>query len=60
MKKQKKAAHGGKRKGAGRPLGTGTGILRVTKSVSMRQPDWDRLDAKRGEQPRGAYIASKI
>jgi hypothetical protein len=56
----KKKTHGGKRKGAGRPLGTGTGILRVTKSVSMRQADWDRLDKKRGDQPRGAFIATKI
>ncbi len=58
--KKKTNKHGGARKGAGRPVGTGTGRKAITKSVTMPHSAWDRLDARRGDKTRGAYIAAKI
>jgi hypothetical protein len=58
----KKPTHGGARKGAGRPAGTGTGRTAVTRSVSMSAEAWAKLDAacKKADLSRGAYIAKKL
>lgn len=48
---------GGKREGAGRPK---TGRTVVTRSVSMPQEAWDKLDALRGEKSRGQWIAERV
>jgi hypothetical protein len=56
--------HGGPRKGAGRPKGArgkkAKGRLAVTKSISMLQKCWDRLDDARKDQSRGKYISTKL
>jgi hypothetical protein len=57
---KKKNTHGGARKGAGRPVGTGTGRKAITKSVTMLKPAWDRLDEQRKLESRGEYIARKL
>ena len=49
--------HGGKRPGAGRPKGTGTGRKTTTRSVSMPTELWDRIEQARGDTPRGQFIA---
>jgi len=56
---KKKTKHGGARKGAGRPVGSGTGRKAITKSVTMPQLEWALIDAQRGNKSRGAYIAHK-
>ncbi len=58
--KKKTNTHGGARKGAGRPVGTGPGRTVVTKSVTMPIPAWDRLDRDRKDESRGEYIARKL
>lgn len=55
-----KPTHGGPREGAGRPAGTGAGRTAVTRSVSMSESAWKKLDALRGDLSRGAYIAKKL
>ena len=56
--------HGGPRKGAGRPAGkkskNAKGRLALSRSVSMPEETWARLDQQRGEQSRGKYIAAKL
>ena len=52
--------HGGKRKGAGRPPGSGQGRTVETRSVSMPPDLWAKLDRLRGEQSRGAFLSAKI
>jgi len=52
--------HGGKRKGAGRPAGTGKGRTVVTRSVSMPPELWAKVDRLRGEQSRGKWLGEKI
>lgn len=51
---------GGKRPGAGRKPGTGTGRKTVTASISMAPEVWHKADTLRGPQSRSAWIASKI
>lgn len=53
--------HGGPRKGAGRPAGSknktpAKGRQAVTRSISMLQQSWDKLDRQRGSKSRGKYI----
>jgi len=48
--------HGGSRKGAGRKPGR----QNESKSISMTTKKWDRLDAIRGTEKRGQYLAKKI
>jgi hypothetical protein len=55
-----KLKHGGARKGAGRKLGSGKGRQVVSKSVAMRTEDWRRLDAARGAEARGRYLAKLL
>jgi len=52
--------HGGQRKGAGRPKGSGNGRQAVTRSVSMLKQSWDKLDRQRGSKSRGKYIESLL
>lgn len=56
----KTSKHGGPRKGAGRPKGAKSknakGRQAVTRSVSMREESWARLDLQRGNTSRGKYI----
>lgn len=62
MKKPK--PHGGKRKGAGRPVGSTNATHKadpaVTRSVSMPTTTWDRLDTLRGKSSRGSYIKTLL
>lgn len=58
--KDKPTTHGGKRKGSGRPAGSGQGRTVVTRSVSMPPEMWDKLDRLRKDQSRGAYLAAKL
>jgi hypothetical protein len=51
---------GGKREGAGRPPGSGTGRTVTTSSISLPPELWDKLDGLRGELTRSAWIAAKI
>ena len=44
----------------GRPKGTGTGKVAVTRSVSMPEPVWDRLDEIRKPLSRGEWIMSRL
>jgi hypothetical protein len=48
--------HGGKRKGAGRKVGSGKGRTVISKTVAMTAESWARLDAVRGTISRGKYI----
>jgi hypothetical protein len=52
--------HGGKRKGAGRPPGSGKGRTVETRSISMPPEAWAKLDQLRAEQSRGAFLAAKL
>jgi len=56
--------HGGRRKGAGRPVGkkstNAKGRTAVTRSVSMQPESWAKLDWLRGTQSRGKFIESKL
>jgi hypothetical protein len=55
-----KTKHGGARKGAGRKLGSGKGRKIISKSVAMKKEDWQRLDAARGTEARGRYLAKLL
>tara|TARA_B100001093_G_scaffold464346_1_gene481149 strand:- start:1107 stop:1301 length:195 start_codon:yes stop_codon:yes gene_type:complete len=55
-----KNTHGGARKGAGRPKGSGKGRTVVTRSVSMKPEIWAEIDRLRGSQSRGVYLSDKI
>ena len=55
-----KTAHGGARKGAGRPLGSGNGRTVVTRSVAMPPAVWAKLDKARKDASRGKFIAGLI
>jgi hypothetical protein len=57
---KKKSARGGKREGAGRPPGSGTGRTVTTSSINLTPELWDRLDALREELTRSAWIAANI
>jgi hypothetical protein len=52
-----KPTHGGKRANAGRKA---TGTTAIVRSVSMPRETWNALDAARGGQPRGVFIAAKL
>lgn len=52
--------HGGKRKGAGRPPGSGKGRTVKTGSINLPPDLWTKLDALRGKKTRSAWIAEKI
>lgn len=60
----KRKTHGGKRTGAGRPKGSTNATHKtdtaVTRSVSMPASVWDKIDAARGTQSRGKYLAGLI
>jgi len=51
---------GGKRKGAGRPKGSGKGRTVKTSSINLPPALWDKLDEVRGGKTRSAWIADKI
>jgi hypothetical protein len=51
---------GGKRKGAGRPKGSGTGRKVKSSSITLLPALWDKLDAIKGDATRSAWIAAKI
>ena len=57
---KKEPTRGGKREGAGRPPGSGTGRTVTTSSINLPPELWDKLDALRGELTRSAWIAAKI
>jgi len=48
--------HGGKRPGAGRKPGKGTGRKAITVSVSLMPDQVEIVDSKRGELTRGKWI----
>ena len=51
---------GGKRKGAGRPKGSGKGRTVKTSSINLTPALWAKLDAIRGNLSRSAWISEKI
>ena len=51
---------GGKREGAGRPPGSGTGRTVTTSSINLPPDLWAKLDTLRGDSTRSAWIAEKI
>ena len=55
-----KPTRGGKRKGAGRPKGSGTGRKVKSSSITLPTALWAKLDALRGVYTRSAWIADKI
>lgn len=63
MSKSPQDKRGGKRPGAGRPKGVRNqhrrpeDDLTVTRSISMPRRIWDRIDAMRGDQSRGKWLA---
>lgn len=52
--------HGGKRKGAGRPKGSGKGRTVVTSSINLKPEIWAKLDKLRGDLSRSAWISERI
>jgi hypothetical protein len=52
--------HGGPRKGAGRPKGSGTGRKVISRSVTLTPALWAKLDELRGEKSRGAFLAGLL
>ena len=52
--------HGGARKGAGRPKGSGKGRTVKTSSINLPPAVWDKLDAIRGDISRSKWIAETI
>tara|TARA_R110001592_G_scaffold7356_1_gene41264 strand:- start:1765 stop:1944 length:180 start_codon:yes stop_codon:yes gene_type:complete len=52
--------HGGARKGAGRPKGSGKGRTVKTSSINLPPAVWDRLDALRGQDSRSKWITKMI
>lgn len=51
---------GGRRAGAGRKSGGGKGRTMITRSVAMNKASWEKLDALRGDEARGAFIAKAL
>jgi hypothetical protein len=51
---------GGARKGAGRKPGSFRGKKAVIKTITMRQDQWDKIDAARGTIPRSRFIARNM
>ena len=51
---------GGKRPGAGRPLGSGNGQTVEIRSISMPPQTWEKLDELRGATSRGVWIGSRV
>ena len=58
--KLRMTTRGGKREGAGRPLGSGQGRKVVTSSINLTPDLWAKLDDLRGDKSRSAWIAEKI
>ena len=56
----KPTTHGGPRKGSGRKKGSGKGRTSVTRSVSMPEECWRKLDLQRGTMSRGKFIQSRL
>lgn len=52
--------HGGARKGAGRPKGSGKGRTVKTSSINLPPAVWDKLDGIRGDISRSKWIAATI
>ena len=51
---------GGKRKGAGRPKGSGKGRTVKTSSINLTPALWAKLDELRGDKSRSEWIAEEI
>ena len=51
---------GGKRPGAGRKLGSGTGRKVRSSSITLLPALWAKLDALRGDQTRSSWIAQRV
>jgi len=56
----KKENRGGKRKGAGRPKGSGKGRTVKTSSINLRPDLWAKLDELRRNQSRSKFISEMI
>ena len=52
--------HGGERKGAGRPKGSGKGRTVKTSSINLTPEVWEKLDAIRGGLSRSRWITEMI
>jgi len=55
-----KSTHGGRRKNAGRKVGSGKGRTVISKTVAMTAESWAILDAVRGTMSRGKFIQSRL
>ena len=51
---------GGRREGAGRPKGSGTGPTTESKGISMPPKTWQLIDEMRGSSSRGVFISVAI
>ena len=52
--------HGGARKGAGRPKGSGKGRTVKTSSINLPTAVWEKLDELRGSISRSKWISQEI
>jgi hypothetical protein len=52
--------HGGKRNGAGRPIGSGVGKSVTTRSVSLSPEMWAMIDKLRGSSTRGSWLTAIV
>jgi len=52
--------HGGARKGAGRPKGSGKGRTVKASSINLPPAVWEKLDKLRGDLSRSAWISERI
>lgn len=54
---KKTPAHGGKRTGSGRPP---TGRTSTSKSITLKNKQWEEIDSKRGNLSPSGYIESQL
>ena len=51
---------GGKRKGSGRKLGSGSGNVKIGKQIYMTAAEWKKFDELKAGSARGKFIAAEI
>ena len=60
MKSTRGGKRGGSRPGAGRPPGTGTGRNAISKSISLTEENWVKLDKLKGKRTRSGWVADRV
>lgn len=58
--KHQSMKHGGPRKGAGRPKGSGTGRKGKVSSINLLPELWSKIDEARGNESRSKWISKQI